>query len=102
MNKLELSPCEPPPLAFTSATPQQTERREAAYRAAWQEIDRLEPGETIQYHEGNLAADSANDPAIAGRGAAYRHAGTEMAKGTLFQRRIRCEWYQYIFHRSGT
>ncbi len=59
----------------------------------------LAPGETIQYHEGNLAADIANDPAIAGRGAAYRHAGTEMAKGTLFQRRIRCEWYQYIFRR---
>jgi len=102
MSKIEPLSCEPSPRALASAALRQTESRDAAYRAACQEIDKLAPGETIQYHEGNLAADSANDPAIAGRGAAYRHAGTRMAKGTLFQRRIRCEWYQYIFHRSGT
>ena len=77
------------------------ERRDAAYRAAWEEIDGLEPGEAIQYHEGNLGADVASDPEIAGRAAAYRHAATDLAKGTLAQRRIRFEWYQYIFQRSG-
>jgi hypothetical protein len=102
MSKLEPSCCEPSPLALTSANQRQTERRDAAYLAACQEIDSLAPGEAIQYHEGNLAADIAHDPAIAGRGAAYRHAGTQMAKGALFQRRIRCEWYQYIFRRFGT
>lgn len=87
-----------PPFAVAAA--RQIERRDAAYRAAWQEIDELEPGETIQYHEGNLGADVVRDPEIAGRAAAYRHAATDLGKGTLAQRRIRCEWYQYIFRRS--
>jgi hypothetical protein len=87
---------------FADASIRQIERRDAAYRAAWEEIDGLEPGETIQYHEGNLGADVAHDPEIAGRAAAYRHAATDLAKGTLAQRRIRFEWYQYIFRRSGS
>jgi hypothetical protein len=89
-----------PPL--TDARDRQAERRDAAYRAAWQEIEALEPGEMIQYHEGNLGADVAHDPEIAGRAAAYRHAATDLAKGTLAQRRVRFEWYQYIFRRSGS
>jgi hypothetical protein len=84
-----------------AAAARQIERRDAAYRAAWQEIDGLEPGEAIQYHEGNLCADVVRDPEIAGRAAAYRHAATDLGKGTLAQRRVRFEWYQYIFRRSG-
>jgi hypothetical protein len=101
MAKTESAPGEPPGRAFAVAGLRQEERRDAAYRAAWEEIDGLEPGEAIQYHEGNLGADVAKDPEIAGRAAAYRHAATDMAKGTLAQRRIRFEWYQYIFRRSG-
>lgn len=86
---------------FAAAGLRQTERRDAAYRAAWQEIDGLEPGEAIQYHEGNLCADITRDAEAAGRAAAYRHAATDLGKGTLAQRRIRFEWYQYIFRRSG-
>lgn len=86
---------------FAPAAARQLKRRDAAYRAAWQEIDGLEPGEAIQYHEGNLGADVVHDPEIAGRAAAYRHAATDLGKGTLAQRRIRFEWYQYIFRRSG-
>ena len=102
MAKTESVPGEPPGRAFAVAGLRQEERRDAAYRAAWEEIDGLEPGEAIQYYEGNLVADAAKDPEIAGRAAAYRHAATELAKGTLAQRRIRFEWYQYIFRRSGT
>jgi hypothetical protein len=86
---------------FAAAGPRQAKRHDAAYRAAWQEIDGLEPGEAIQYHEGNLGTDITRDAEIAGRAAAYRHAATDLGKGTLAQRRIRFEWYQYIFRRSG-
>ena len=86
---------------FAAAGARQIERRDAAYRAARQEIDGLLPGETIQYHEGNLGADVVRDAEIAGRAAAYRHAAIDLGKGTLAQRRIRFEWYQYIFRRSG-
>jgi hypothetical protein len=101
MAKTESAPGERsrPPVADVSI--RQTKRRDAAYRAAWREIEALEPGEAIQYHEGNLGADVANDPESAGRAAAYRHAATDLGKGTLTQRRVRCEWYQYIFRRSG-
>jgi hypothetical protein len=92
---------ETPRPSFADARIRQTERRDAAYRAAWREIEALQPGEAIQYHEGNLGADVANDPEIAGRAAAYRHAATDLAKGTLAQRRVRFEWYQYIFRRSA-
>lgn len=85
---------------LVTAAMRQAARRDAAYRAAWQEIDALGPGEVIRYHEGNLGADVTFDPEIAGRAAAYRHAATDLAKGTLAQRRIRFEWYQYIFRRS--
>jgi hypothetical protein len=91
---------EPPRPSFADARIRQTERRDAGYRAAWREIESLEPGEMIQYHEGNLGADVASDPEIAGRAAAYRHAATDLGKGTLAQRRVRFEWYQYIFRRS--
>jgi hypothetical protein len=101
MAKSESAPGERPRPSIADARTRQIERRDAAYRAAWQEIEALEPGEAIQYHEGNLGADVAHDPEIAGRAAAYRHAATDLAKGTLAQRRIRCEWYQYIFRRSG-
>lgn len=101
MAKTEPAPGETPPAPFIAERIRHAERRDAAYRAAWDEIDGLEPGETIQYHEGNLGADVAHDPEIEGRAAAYRHAATDLAKGTLAQRRIRFEWYQYIFRRSG-
>ncbi len=100
MAKTELAPGDTPRPPFMPARIRPSERRDAAYRNAWQEIKALEPGEVIQYHEGNLSADVANDPEIAGRAAAYRHAATDLAKGTLVQRRIRFEWYQYIFRRS--
>jgi hypothetical protein len=83
---------------FVNGTVRQTERRDAAYRAAREEIEALGPGETIQYHGGNLAADVATDPEIAGR--ALLDAATERGEGAVAQRRIRFEWYQYIFHRS--
>lgn len=86
---------------FATGTTRQTERRDAAYRAAREEIEALGPGEKIQYHEGNLAADVATDPEIAGRAAAYLEAATELGEGAVAQRRIRFEWYQYLFHRSG-
>jgi hypothetical protein len=86
---------------FVNGTVRQTERRDAAYRAAREEIEALGPGETIQYHEGNLAADVATDHEIAGRAAAFLDAATERGEGAVAQRRIRFEWYQYMFHRSG-
>lgn len=85
---------------FVTTAMRQAARRDAAYWAAWQEIDALEPGEVIHYYEGNLGADVTFDAEAAGRAAAYRHAATDLAKGTLAQRRIRFEWYQYIFRRS--
>jgi hypothetical protein len=75
------------------------ERRAAAYRAAEQEIELLRPGESILYHEGNLVNDIGNDPAVAGRAAAFRDA-SEAAKGWVAQRRLGFEWYQYIFWRA--
>ena len=75
------------------------EQRTAAYRNAEQEIALLRPGEAILYHEGNLATDIGNDPTIAGRAAAFRDA-TEAVKGSVAQRRIGFEWYQYIFRRA--
>jgi hypothetical protein len=101
MVKTGSAPRETPRPAFADASIRSTERRDAAYREAWEEIDALEPGETIQYHEGNLGTDIVHDSEIAGRAAAYRHAAIDLAKGTLAQRRIRFEWYQYIFRRSG-
>jgi hypothetical protein len=101
MAKTEPAPGETPRPTSAVAGLRHAQRRAAAYRAAWEEIDGLEPGEATQYHEGNLGADVANDAEIAGRAAAYRHAATDLAKGTLAQRRIRFEWYQYIFWRSG-
>jgi hypothetical protein len=86
--------------AFVATAIRQTGLRDAAYRAAWQEIEALGPGETIQYYEGNLGADIVSDPEIAGHAAAYRHAAIDLAMGALAQRRIRFEWYQYMFRRS--
>ena len=101
MAKTEPAPGETPRPPLAAAALRHAARREAAYREAWEEIAGLEPGETIQYYEGNLSADSVHDPEIEGRAAAYRHAATDLAKGTLAQRRVRFEWYQYIFQRSG-
>ncbi len=39
MSKLEPLPCDPSPPALAAATARQTERRDAAYQAAWQEIE---------------------------------------------------------------
>jgi hypothetical protein len=75
------------------------EREAAAWRTAEQEIGRLPAGEALVYHEGNLAIDVENDPEIAGRAAAFR-AAAEAARGTLAQRRLGFECYQYIFWRA--
>jgi hypothetical protein len=75
------------------------ERQKAARHAAEREIALLRPGEAVVYHEGNLAIDIGNDPAVAGRAAAFRDA-TEAARGRVAQRRLGFEWYQYIFWRS--
>jgi hypothetical protein len=74
-------------------------RRQAAYLAAEQEIARLRPGEAIVYHEGNLVIDITDDPAIAGRAAAFRDA-SEAAAGLVAQRRLGFERYQYVFWRA--
>lgn len=100
MAKTESVRGEPAPATPIAAGAQQSGRRDAAYRAAWEEIEALEPGEVVLYHEGNLCADITYDPEIAGRAAAYRHAATDLAKGALAQRRIAFEWYQYLFRRS--
>lgn len=88
------SPQESAPTAASWA-----EREAAAYRTAEQQIRLLPAGEAIVYHEGNLAIDIGNDPEIAGRAAAFR-AAAEAARGTLAQRRLGFECYQYIFWRS--
>jgi hypothetical protein len=74
-------------------------RHKAAYRAAEQEIARLQPGEAILYHEGNLVIDVTTDPAIAGRAAAFRDA-SEAEQGLIAQRRLGFERYQYFFWRA--
>jgi len=76
------------------------ERQTAAYQTARSEIEALQPGEVVLYHEGNLAADIVHDAMAAGRVAAFWDAALEQAKGTLTQRRLQCELYQYIFRRS--
>jgi hypothetical protein len=81
------------------ATAGWAERRAAAYRSAEQEIALLRPGEALLYHEGNLVTDIGSDPTIAGRAAAFRDA-SETAKGSVAQRRLGFEWYQYIFWRA--
>ena len=67
MAKTEPVPGEPPGAPLAVSRLRREERRDAAYRAAWEEIDGLAPGEAVQYHEGNLGADVAKDPEIAGR-----------------------------------
>jgi hypothetical protein len=75
------------------------ERYQAAYRAAREEIASLRPSEAIPYYEGNLVVDTGNDPAVAGRAAAFRDA-TEADQGIIAQRRLGFERYQYIFWRA--
>jgi hypothetical protein len=77
-----------------------SEERLASYQAARREIERLQPGQAIVYHEGYLAIDAADDPTVAGRAAAFLEAGTELGEGVLGQRWIRPDCYQYIFWRS--
>ena len=77
-----------------------SDERGAAYQAARREIEQLQPGRSIVYHEGYLAIDAAHDAAIAGRAAAFLLAGTELGEGLLGQRWVRPDWYQYIFWRS--
>jgi hypothetical protein len=80
-------------------SPSWAERYQAAYRAAQQEIASLRPSEAIQYYEGNLVVDTGNDPAVAGRAAAFRDA-TDADQGIIAQRRLGFERYQYIFWRA--
>jgi hypothetical protein len=82
------------PNLLSSADP-----RQAAYRAAAQEMAVLQPGEAMLYHEGHLAIDIGHDPAIAGRAAAFWDA-TEADRGIMAQRRLGCDRYQYIFWRG--
>ena len=75
------------------------ERRQAAYRAAERDMAVLQPGEAMLYHEGHLALEIGNDPAVAGRAAAFWDA-TEAARGIIAQRRLAFDRYQYIFWRA--
>ncbi len=77
-----------------------SDERVAACQAARREIEQLQPGQAIVYHEGYLAIDAAHDAAVAGRGAAFLEAGTELGQGVLGQRLVRPDSYQYIFWRS--
>jgi hypothetical protein len=77
-----------------------SDERRAAYEAARREIEQLQPGQAIVYHEGYLAIDAAHDAAAAGRAAAFLLAGTELGEGLLGQRWLRPDCYQYIFWRS--
>jgi hypothetical protein len=72
----------------------------AAYQAARREIERLQPGEAIVYHEGHLAVDAVDDATITGRAAAFLLAATERGEGVLGQRWVRPDCYQYIFWKS--
>jgi hypothetical protein len=82
-----------------SASISWAERYQAAYRAAQEEIASLRPSEAVQYYEGNLVVDTGNDPAVAGRAAAFRDA-TDADEGMIAQRRLGFERYQYIFWRA--
>lgn len=75
------------------------ERHRVAYRAAEQEMALLQPGAAVLYHEGHLAIDAGNDPAIAGRAAAFWDA-TEAERGLVAQRRVGFDRYQYLFWRA--
>jgi hypothetical protein len=77
-----------------------SDERVAACEAARREIERLQPGQAIVYHEGYLAIDAAHDAAVAGRAAAFLLAGTERGEGVLGQRWLRPDCYQYIFWKS--
>jgi hypothetical protein len=74
-------------------------QHEAAYRAAEQDIALLQPGEALLYHEGHLAIDAGHDPAIAGRAAAVRDAAAA-GRGSIAQRRLQVDHYQYFFWRG--
>ena len=76
------------------------DERDAAYQAARREIEQLQPGEAVVYHEGYLAIDAAHDATIAGRAAAFLLAGTELGEGVLGQRWVRLDCYHYLFWRS--
>src|SRR6188472_1918003 len=77
-----------------------SDERAAAYQAARRDIEQLQPGESIVYHEGHLAVDAVDDAVVTGRAAAFLLAGTELGEGVLGQRWIRPERYQYIFWKS--
>jgi hypothetical protein len=77
-----------------------SDQRVAAYQAARRDIEQLQPGEAIVYHEGYLAIDAADDAGVAGRAAAFFEAATDLGQGVLGQRWVRLDWYQYIFRRS--
>jgi hypothetical protein len=76
------------------------DERAAAYQAARREIEQLQPGQGIVYHEGYLAMDAVHDATVTGRAAAFLLAGTELGEGVLGQRWLRLECYQYIFWKS--
>jgi hypothetical protein len=76
------------------------DERDAAYQAARREIEQLQPGQALVYHEGYLAIDAVGDAAVTGRAAAFLLAGTELGEGVLGQRWVRSDWYQYIFWKS--
>ena len=84
------------PEGFVSWSDEQT----AAYQAARREIEQLQPGQAIVYHEGHLAVDAVDDAAVTGRAAAFLLAGTELGEGVLGQRWLRPDRYQYIFWKS--
>jgi hypothetical protein len=100
MAKSSKAPAAPSGAAEVDGLVSRSEERLTAYQAAKREIDHLQPGQAIVYHEGHLAVDAARDAVIAGRAAAFLEAATELGQGVLGQRSVRADWYQYVFWRS--
>lgn len=64
------------------------------------QIEVVEPGATLLYHEGHLAFDMAKDPDVAGIAAAFHMAAVDRGQGFLVQKRISEEECQYLFCRA--
>lgn len=79
------------------------DRQVAAAQARTQlEIELIEPGALVPYHEGHLAFDQAKNPEVAGIAVAFYQAATDQGLGVLVQRRIDRERCQYLFRRHST
>ena len=64
------------------------------------EIELIEPGASVLYHEGHLAVDMEKDPDVAGIAVAFRMAAFDLGRGFLVQKRLDDERCQYFFRRT--